>query len=188
MISQVHFSEQLAIQRLLKCFNMTFSRTHFTILEGGGEEPVYHPAQYPYKKARIVFTRNYFSSALHEIAHWCIAGCLRRARVDYGYWYQPDGRDPQQQASFEQVEIKPQALEWIFSVASGIRFRVSADNLNLNLDASDHFKAAILFQAHEYCHNGLPQRAQIFLAALTTEFNTAELNPLATKHYCVSRI
>ncbi len=34
---------------------------------------------------------------------------------DLGYWYAPDGRIEEQQALFEQVEIKPQAIEWLFA-------------------------------------------------------------------------
>ncbi len=48
---------------------------------------------------------------------------------DLGYWYAPDGRTHEQQALFEQVEIKPQAIEWLFAQAFGRKFRVSLDNL-----------------------------------------------------------
>ncbi len=42
-----------------------------------------------------------------------------------GYWYAPDGHTQEQQALFEQVEIKPQAIEWLFAQAFGRKFRVS---------------------------------------------------------------
>lgn len=58
-----------------------------------------------------------------------IAGEQRRLLPDLGYWYAPDGRTAEQQALFEQVEIKPQAIEWLFSKAFGRKFRVSLDNL-----------------------------------------------------------
>lgn len=54
-----------------------------------------------------------FNSALHEISHWTIAGKERRLLADLGYWYAPDGRTREQQALFEQVEVKPQAIEWL---------------------------------------------------------------------------
>ena len=54
----------------------------------------------------------------------------RRKQVDYGYWYEPDGRDHVQQQAFEQVEVKPQALEWLMALACGVPFEVSCDNLN----------------------------------------------------------
>ncbi len=71
----------------------------------------------------------FFNSALHEISHWSIAGDKRRLLPDLGYWYAPDGRTAEQQALFEQVEIKPQAIEWLFATAFGRKFRVSLDNL-----------------------------------------------------------
>lgn len=97
-----------------------------TRLCGGGAEPVYLAGP----PARIVYTRDYFRSALHEVAHWCVAGPERRQRDDYGYWYAPDGRDAAQQRLFEQVEIAPQALELIFCAACAHPFRVSVDNLD----------------------------------------------------------
>ncbi|CAI6180986.1 hypothetical protein DJICPGNB_10595 [Escherichia coli] len=57
-----------------------------------------------------------------------IAG--KRARAGYfGYWYCPDGRDAQTQSQFEDVEVKPQAFDWLFCVAAGYPFNVSCDNL-----------------------------------------------------------
>ena len=79
--------------------------------------------------ARIQFAHGFFNSALHEISHWTISGEQRRKLPDLGYWYAPDGRTAEQQALFEQVEIKPQAIEWLFATAFGRKFRVSLDNL-----------------------------------------------------------
>lgn len=154
---------------LIQLFEHCFFAEFHTRLEGGADEPLYLPAD-SFNPARIIFTRDYFASALHEVAHWCVAGANRRALPDYGYWYAPDGRTTAQQAQFEQVEIKPQALEWIFSVASGSRFRVSADNLNSGLGASSEFKEAIVSQARFYCRN-LPERPARFAAALGDFYN-----------------
>ncbi len=38
-------------------------------------------------------------------------------------------RDAQTQSQFEDVEVKPQALDWLFCVAAGYPFNVSCDNL-----------------------------------------------------------
>ncbi|WP_345552122.1 elongation factor P hydroxylase [Microbulbifer aestuariivivens] len=141
-----------------------------TRLCGGHMEPYYRPAGEQYPFHRVEFTRDYPASALHEAAHWCVAGDARRQQPDYGYWYAPDGRSEEQQRLFEQVEVKPQALEWIFSRACGLRFRVSADNLALGLGPSDDFKAAIFAQVRSYCRQGLPGRARQFAAALAAEF------------------
>jgi elongation factor P hydroxylase len=59
--------------------------------------------------------KDYLASALHEVAHWCLAGVERRKLEDYGYWYSPDGRSRGEQSAFENVEARPQALEWILS-------------------------------------------------------------------------
>ena len=68
--------------------------------------------------------------ALHEVAHWCVAGPRRRCLDDYGYWYAPDGRDAAAQAEFLRVEVRPQALEALFCAACNHPFRVSLDNLD----------------------------------------------------------
>ena len=41
-----------------------------------------------------------------------------------------------QQQAFERVEVKPQALEWLFNLCCGHRFRISADNLEAGRGAS----------------------------------------------------
>lgn len=119
---------------------------------------------------KIFFNRDYFASALHEIAHWCIAGEQRRAQVDYGYWYAPDGRDTQQQRAFEQVEVKPQALEWAFSLACNASFSVSNDNLSLSEHDSTAFKNAVTKQLMIYEEHGFPKRAHRFLSILQAQF------------------
>ncbi|MCP8899163.1 elongation factor P hydroxylase [Gilvimarinus xylanilyticus] len=146
-------------------FNRCFASSENTVLRGGASEPLYAPARGD-QPAVIAFTQNYFASALHEVAHWCVAGPQRRAQEDYGYWYAPDGRSADQQAEFERVEARPQALEWIFSRAAAWRFRVSADNLTQNLGPSRAFKLAVANQAIAICHNGLAPRARNFAEAL----------------------
>jgi elongation factor P hydroxylase len=125
---------------------------------------------------KIFFTRDYFASALHEVAHWCIAGEQRRMQVDYAYWYAPDGRDAKQQASFEQAEIKPQALEWAFSLACNKSFKVSNDNLDLSDHDSSQFTDAVKAQLMSYLKCGMPSRAKRFLERLHKAFNTETLH------------
>ncbi|MFT6220624.1 MAG: elongation factor P hydroxylase [Candidatus Endobugula sp.] len=136
---------------LIVLFEQTFLDSHCTRLVGGGEEPEYIPAIDLDSKHKIIFTHNYFASALHEIAHWCIAGEQRRQLPDYGYWYAPDGRTVNQQKNFEQVEAKPQALEWLFSRACGSPFKLSADNLEGEVGISDSFKQSVLGEVKYYC-------------------------------------
>lgn len=169
------------VDELILLFDDLFACSDNTRLQRGDDEPVYLPANDHCEYHRIVFAHGFFASALHEIAHWCIAGPARRMQIDYGYWYTPDGRTPQQQLAFEQVEIKPQALEWIFSTASGKGFRISVDNLDAEQAAEAHrpqsFKRAVWQQVAAYCESGLPLRAERFYRALTAHYRiTASLD------------
>lgn len=161
---------------LMALFDSVFYPDFNTRLVRGGEEPVYLPADDACAFHRIVFARDYFSSALHEIAHWCIAGAKRRQLLDYGYWYRPDGRSEQQQTTFEQVEIKPQALEWAFHAASGRPFNVSCDNLSGQF-APDHrdFRRKVRQQTLHYLEASFPARAQRFIQALCTHYRQPAL-------------
>lgn len=151
-------------------FSSLFWRDYRTRLEGGQCEPFYRAQSEQCECNVIFFTKDYFSSALHEIAHWCVAGEKRRKIDDYGYWYEPDGRSSEQQALFEKVEVVPQAMERIFSQAAGQAFRVSADNLDGDCVASETFVTNIHNQTLYYCHSGLPARAHAFALALAQEF------------------
>ncbi|MEW5250316.1 elongation factor P hydroxylase [Microbulbifer discodermiae] len=160
------------------CFN--------TRLCGGAAEPFYRPAGAGCSYHRIEFTRDYPASARHEAAHWCVAGARRRQLPDYGYWYQPDGRSGEQQALFEQVEVKPQALEWIFARACGAGFRASADNLASGLGPSRSFRQAIWHQVQSYCRQGVNGRAEQFAYALARAFHRPD--PLQGGQYRLTEL
>ena len=151
---------------LIVLFDRCFAGPFNTRLERGGDEPVYLPASADCMSHRVIFAHGFFSSALHEIAHWCLAGELRRQQVDYGYWYAPDGRSAQQQQDFEVVEVKPQALEWILSKSCGHRFKVSADNLSGEATDPQAFKLAVYKQVENYSRQGLPARSETLRQAL----------------------
>ena len=151
---------------LVSLFEGCFAADFSTVLVAGAEEPEYLPADETSPHHRILFTRDYFRSALHEISHWCVAGPQRRLLVDFGYWYAPDGRTAAQQHAFEQVEVKPQALEWLFCEAAGHRFGVSLDNLSGESTDSLPFKQKVVAQVHAYLADGLPERPQRFIRAL----------------------
>jgi elongation factor P hydroxylase len=133
-----------------------------TVLIGGFSEPLYLPAQAG-QPAVIQFTHDYFRSALHELAHWCEAGVARRKLVDYGYWYAPDGRNQAQQQAFFQHEIVPQAFEWALSMAAGVKFEVSVDNLTQTVSGEAAFKTAVRQRLAHYIDNGFPQRVDALL-------------------------
>lgn len=158
---------------LIKLFDQAFEVSHGTRLCGGAEEPLYAPAQRPGERHQIWFTRDYFASALHEVAHWCVAGAQRRQLEDYGYWYAPDGRDEAQQLAFERAEVRPQALEWLFARAADYHFRPSADNLAAGMGPSEAFSRAIHQQVQSFCREGVSARVESFLKALIAYYGTA---------------
>jgi elongation factor P hydroxylase len=167
------------VDGLIELFNGLFADSENTRLVKGCVEPIYIPASSSVDYHQIVFAHGFFASALHEIAHWCIAGKQRRLQEDYGYWYAPDGRTLQQQAQFQAVEVKPQALEWLFCKASGQPFRVSVDNLSGEQADSRPFKRAVYQQLQHYCQSGLPPRAQLFIERLAQRYATGS-PPVAT--------
>lgn len=136
-----HTDESAQVIWLIEQFNACFTEQN-TILAHSTDEPEYLPAT-DQQPAQILFAHGFFASALHEISHWCIAGAERRTQPDLGYWYAPDGRTQEQQQLFEQVEIKPQALEWLLTTACGRPFRVSLDNLKGDAGNGEHFKDAV---------------------------------------------
>ncbi|PTB87505.1 transporting ATPase, partial [Pseudidiomarina aestuarii] len=75
---QHHYSQ------LIELFAECFERSYRTRLVAGEDEPYYQPATTE-QLAEVVFAHGFFASALHEIAHWCIAGSRRRTQFDYGY-------------------------------------------------------------------------------------------------------
>ncbi len=148
-------------------FSACFQASHNTVLLGGGDEPYYAPAGPDKDCATIVYRQDYLASALHEVAHWCLAGPVRRQQVDYGYWYLGN-RNAEQQRAFEAVEVKPQALERLFSEAIGLPFRPSFDYLRCPEYRGERFVARINEQYHQYRRSGLPERAACFVLALQT--------------------
>lgn len=154
--------------RICEIFAEVFSAAYNTELLGGAEEPLYLPAT-DGSPARICYRFDYERSALHEVAHWCIAGEQRRRQEDYGYWYAPDGRSAEQQEQFVAVEAKPQAVEWYLSVAAGLKFGVSVDNLGQPTDPTA-LMDEVYDQLGDYVVTGFPLRAQQFAKALVAEF------------------
>ncbi|WP_373996115.1 elongation factor P hydroxylase [Cobetia sp. 5-11-6-3] len=167
---------------LTSLFDRLFATSYNTLLRRAPHEPLYLPAGMTTDEVqdgvasgdspgdelgfhRLYLARGFFSSALHEVSHWCIAGPERRLKEDYGYWYAPDGRDAHQQKAFESVEVAPQALEQLFHRAVAKPFHVSVDNLELEVDR-DAFAQRVDERAAEYERCGLPARANAFRHAL----------------------
>ena len=151
---------------LILHFNHWFSHLNVRLVRGDFE-PEYFPAS-EQAPASIQFAHGFLNSALHEISHWSIAGDQRRLLADLGYWYAPDGRSAEQQALFEQVEVKPQAIEWLYSQALGRKFRVSLDNLTGDAGNGSNFKDYVYAQVHAYfnAEAKLPRDAKRFIDCL----------------------
>jgi len=175
-IRQIHI-----YQDLIDLFNHCFAEEFNTRLVKGADEPIYSPASDSCSYHQLIFAHGYYASALHEIAHWCIAGKDRRLLEDFGYWYEADGRNAQQQEIFEQVEIKPQAVEWALSVAANKKFNVSADNLNGSQGDTKAFKWSVYQQVLVYLDKGFPPQAQSFIKLLS-EFYKISF-PLTVEHF-----
>ena len=169
---------QCQCQDIINLFDGLFAKSDNTRLlcavcdgrYGDLDQPVYEPANTQRVSHQIVFAHGYFASALHEISHWCLAGKARRLLADFGYWYRPDGRSQHQQTEFEKVEVKPQALEWLFSLASQRVFVASADNLAAEAIDDLVFRLAVSAQARAYLTQGLPPQAAELLFQLQQTF------------------
>ena len=172
--SHFHSDPQCQCQKIITLFNALFVESDNTRLvcalcdgrHGELGEPVYEPANSERTYHQIVFAHGYFASAFHEISHWCVAGKARRLLGDFGYWYRPDGRNQEQQTEFEKVEVKPQALEWLFSLASQREFVASADNLAGEECNDLAFRLAVSAQARAYVTHGLPSQAALMFSQL----------------------
>lgn len=167
---------QHRIEDLIVLFNGLFLERLNTELVAGDDEPVYLPADDTYPHHRIVFAHGFFASALHEIAHWCVAGAERRQVEDFGYWYKPDGRTLTEQQAFERVEQRPQAYEWILSASAGKRFHFSADNLSAGLGATLAFKQGVAACARQTLAAGMNWRLQALSDALRQRYQQPSLH------------
>jgi len=156
--------EPFDAHQVMRLFNQEFAESDTTELIGGAAEPYYEPGSLN----RIYFRADYVRSALHEVAHWCIAGRRRRRLADYGYWYSPDGRGVAQQQAFFAVEARPQAIERCFCEAIGIPFSPSVDNVGAQIEPQQlqRFEARIEEWCNQFERTGLPLRAARFITAL----------------------
>jgi elongation factor P hydroxylase len=173
-------------QDLINLFNSCFFEKYNTLLVKGLDEPIYLPADENRKHNELFFAHGFFASALHECSHWLIAGEARRKQIDFGYWYEPDGRTATHQELFQSVEVKPQAMEWILSVAAGFRFRVSIDNLNGSESDTESFKQRVYQQVKTYCEKGLSERAETFRQSLCQFYHSP--NSLKIENFDINTI
>lgn len=170
------FNQEFASNSVV-CDTSQGGRDFTTQLVGGFDEPVYVPSSDKSTlskaptEAKICYRENFVSSALHEVSHWSIAGAHRRTLEDFGYWYVPDGRNLAQQRAFFQVEVKPQALECLFSIAIGISFKPSVDNL----DAEPSEQSDTMKETNEFCVS-VYRHAKKLLESFCAINNRAEID------------
>ena len=70
--------QQHKLEDIIRIFNQCFEQDFNTKLVKGGDEPIYLPANETCPYHAIHFARGFYSSAMHEISHWLIAGEARR--------------------------------------------------------------------------------------------------------------
>lgn len=173
--------EQLATDWLIALFDTLFHNQQVRLVRGDNE-PEYFPASNN-QPARIEFAHGFFASALHECSHWCIAGERRRQLADFGYWYAADGRSAAQQQAFERLEIKPQALECLFTLACKRPFQISQDNLFATFDTSTStFAEDVYKQVLSYIKapQTIPRDAHTLLVALLISLSADEKSYIFT--------
>jgi len=158
---------EIAAARIAAVFNRQFARSHRTVMVGGSVEPLYLPVR-GIEPALVTYTRDYPASALHEAAHWCLAGRSRRQLRDYGYWYVPGPRSPTQRRAFFAAEIDVQALEAEFARVAGVKFVVSADDFGAPAQELDAFRQCVNLRSAAF-RRYLPARAERLRAALAAE-------------------
>jgi len=153
-------------QEIIACFNLCFAESQNTILVGGASEPLYLPAK---PKAVLYFREDFAASALHEAAHWCIAGADRRRKVDFGYAYKAPPRSTRAQSWFYRMELKAQSLERVFAQAAGVEFHPSADNLHARTEAFSARVERAQPATTSWLASPAGARARTFLEALRTQ-------------------
>jgi elongation factor P hydroxylase len=151
-----------------ECFNVCFRQSERTVMVGGATEPLYLPAGEE-RTAELHYREDFAASALHEAAHWCIAGNARRARLDFGYDYQPPPRSEPAQAAFFALEIKAQALECLFAQAAGVEFSASADNLNADVKQFEILLKRSTENVRDWLAHTQDSRARRYLQALAQQ-------------------
>ena len=92
-------SKEPSADAIVGIFNQCFGQTYNVEISGGADEPLYTPAT-PTKAAQLIFRENFPASALHEAAHWCIAGELRRNSTDFALTYIAAPRSETEQEQF----------------------------------------------------------------------------------------
>lgn len=171
----------IGLNVFVNLLNNQYLNQYNTKLIAGFDEPFYKAAT-DNKPAEIQFSHDYIRSALHELGHWCVAGVERRRVDDYGYWYAADGRTQEQQNEFFKLEIKPQAIEWAFSIVCGVKFEASVDNLNNQVQGVEFFKQNLIKQLQWYLDIRFNKRVSEILRILAEQEKISPINIAIQQH------
>ena len=95
---------------------------------GGAAEPLYLPHTGRIRRAFSI-RADFAASALHEAAHWCIAGSRRRVLIDYGYRYDAAAARSATRGT-RSLPRSATCRHWsvLFARVAGMPFRISADD------------------------------------------------------------
>ena len=159
VISKLSAGDRQLADKIEADFHSLFLESHRTQLRARAGDPVYLPAASATDLSQIIYSNHFWRSALHELAHWFIAGRQRREQRDYDYWYQPERSKAKLQRDFLAAEIKPQALEWHLCSALGQDFFVSLDSFGEDQETLHWFRTAVKDEALRRLRSELPTRA-----------------------------
>ncbi len=162
-------SDRLMAEAIGAAFAWCFYREFNTELVGGAPEPLYRPGSAS-GPAQLMYREDFPASALHEAAHWCIAGKARRQQEDFGYHYIAGPRTVEQQAVFFALELRAQCLEKQFAKAAGMDFLPSADNFQADLVAFSGQIQALEPELLNWLDSSAGERARRFIACLQRRF------------------
>ena len=171
LMSEVATAKLVAVNEpsaadIVAVFNQCFAQTYAVEMRGGADEPLYLPANLD-KPAELIFREDFPASALHEAAHWCIAGEQRRKQPDFAYTYIAAPRSDAQQALFFASELRTQTLESVFAQAANVIFNPSADNLTVDVAVFASAIAQYRVKTDEWLNTQAGRRALTFCQALT---------------------
>jgi len=171
--------DRLKAEAIAAAFAWCFYREFNTELVGGAPEPLYRPGSTT-GPAQLMYREDFPASALHEAAHWCIAGKARRQQEDFGYHYIAGPRTAAQQAAFFALELRAQCLEKQFAKAAGLDFLPSADNFQADLVAFSARIRAFEPELSNWLVSPAGARARRFIACLQRRFGD-QSNRLASE-------
>ena len=98
-------------------------------IQGGASEPFYQ-APKGNRPAILFFREDFVRSLFHELAHYSLAGDMRRQIDDFGYWYCPVAGHRGNKSNLSRLKARPQGLEKLFCEIWAVPFSPSLDDFS----------------------------------------------------------